>query len=191
MAGDRTCSDVSFSCAAQNRMTNTVDGVGTTKYAYTAAGQLLSEDGPFASDTVINAYWNRFRTNLSLQQPTGVWTNAFAYDSTKRLTNVTSPAGAFGYLYDSTIFTHHPTLITLPNTSYITNAFDGNARLIATYLENSGNVVLDSYIYVYNPASQRTNLTRTDASTVAYKYDNIGQLKVADSSVNTEDRGYT
>jgi RHS repeat-associated protein len=44
---------------------------------------------------------------------------------------------------------------------------------------------------VDNPASQRTNETRMDASTVAYGYDNIGQLALADSSVNTEDYGYT
>jgi len=44
--------------------------------------------------------------------------------------------------------------------------------------------------YVYNPANQRTNTTRTDGSTVAFKYDNIGQLTVADSSVDSEDLGY-
>jgi len=182
---------INFSYDSLNRKTNMVDGLGTTKYAYSAAGQLLSEDGPFASDAVTNGYSNRLRTSLSLQQPTGFWTNGFAYDSTKRLTNVTSPAGAFGYVYDPTLFTHHASLVTLPNTSYITNAFDGNARLIATYLKKSDNTVFDSYTYVYNPANQRTNLTRADASTVAYTYDPVGQLKVADSSVNTEDRGYT
>ena len=29
-----------------------------------------------------------------------------------------------------------------------------------------------------------------DLSTVAFTYDNIGQLKIANSSVNSEDRGY-
>src|SRR5206468_2041380 len=60
-----------------------------------------------------------------------------------------------------------------------------------TALKTSSHGVLDSSAYIYDPASQRTNLARTDASTVAYRYDKIGQLKVADSSVNTEDRGYT
>jgi RHS repeat-associated protein len=173
-------------------MTNMVDGLGTTKYTYSPAGQLLSEDGPFASDIVTNGYSNRMRTSLGLQQPAGFWTNGFTYDSTRRLTDVTSPAGAFGYLYDPTLFTHHASRIALPNTSYITNVYDADARLTATSLIKSDNItVFDSYTYVYNPANQRTNLTRADSSTVAYKYDNIGQLKVADSSVNTEDRGYT
>src|SRR5262249_2639722 len=45
--------------------------------------------------------------------------------------------------------------------------------------------------YLYNLAGQRTNEIRTDGSTVNYAYDRIGQLKIADSSVSTEDRGYT
>lgn len=71
-----------------------VDAAGTTAYGYAAGGQLRTEDGPWSSDTVTNFYWNRMRTNLSLAQPTGKWTNGFAYDAAKRLTNVTSPAGA-------------------------------------------------------------------------------------------------
>jgi RHS repeat-associated protein len=181
---------VSFAYDSLNRMTNMVDASGTTKYTYTPSGQLLTEDSPIPSDTLTNIYSNRLRVGLSLQQPSGVWTNGFAYDFTKRLTNVISPAGAFGYVYDPTLFTHHPSRISLPNTSYITNLYDGNARLTATYLKNNGNTILDSYAYIYNPANQRTNLTRVD-STVAYRYDNIGQLTVADSSVGGEDTGYS
>ena len=58
-----------------------VDAVGTTKYSYTAGGQLYTEDGPWSNDTVTNIYVNRLRTKLSLQQPTGVWTNNFGYDT--------------------------------------------------------------------------------------------------------------
>jgi hypothetical protein len=35
-----------------NRLTNMLDGVTTTRYAYTAVSQLLSEDGPWSDDTV-------------------------------------------------------------------------------------------------------------------------------------------
>jgi hypothetical protein len=38
---------------------------------------------------------------------------------------------------------------------------------------------------------QRTNLTRADASTVAFNYDKIGQLKMANSSVNAGRSGVT
>jgi len=82
---------------ALNRLTNMVDGVGTTVYTYDQVGQLLTEVGPFSSDAMTNTYANRLRTSLVLQQPKGLWTNGFLYDAARRLTNVTSPAGAFGY----------------------------------------------------------------------------------------------
>src|SRR5439155_8690559 len=109
---------------------------------------------------------------------------------------VTSAAGAFAYEYSPGVSggaAYSSRLIKrllLPNSSAITNDFDPVARLLGTYLKYSSGAALDSYTYIYNPASQRTNLTRADASTVAYKYDSIGQLKVADSSVSSEDRGY-
>jgi RHS repeat-associated protein len=65
------------------------------------------------------------------------------------------------------------------------------ARLIDTSLKNSGNSTLDSSAYLYDPANERTNLTRADSSTVAYRYDPIGQVKVANGSDDAEDRGYT
>jgi len=140
---------------------------------------------------VTNTYLNRLRTLLALQQPTGYWTNQFSWDPAKRLTNVTSSAGSFAYTLNATA-PASPLIrqLALPNGSKITNAYDSVARLSSTYLRNSSGTALDSYVYVYDPANERTNLTRTDASTVAYKYDAIGQLKVADSSVNSEDRGY-
>jgi hypothetical protein len=39
--------------------------------------------------------------------------------------------------------------------------------------------------------AQRTQQTRADSSTYDFTYDPIGQLKVANGSVNSEDRGYT
>jgi len=137
-----------------------------------------------------NTYLNRLRSALSLQQPTGAWTNGFIYDPAKRLTSVTSAAGSFGYQLAATAPSRLPIKISLPNAAYITNIYDSVARLSATYLKNSGNTTLDSYAYIYDPANERTNLTRADSSTVKYSYDKIGQLKIADSSVNTEDRGY-
>src|SRR5262249_42058920 len=81
--------------------------------------------------------------------------------------------------------------VTLLNSAYITNTYDKVARLLTTKLLNSsGTTTFDSYAYVYDPANERTNLTRLDNSTVAYTYDNIGQLKVAGSTTNREDRRY-
>jgi RHS repeat-associated protein len=183
--------DVSFRYDCLNRVSNMVDAVGTTIYSYTAGNQLLTEDGPFASDVVTNAYHNRLRTQLSLQQSTGFWTNGFTYDNGARLSNVLMSAGAFVYNYPASSASRLTRKLTLPNTSFITNIYDGNARLTSAALtKNDGTTVLDSYAYVYDRANERTNLTRLDGSTVGYLYDKIGQLTVADSSVAGEDRGY-
>src|SRR5262245_2298829 len=97
-----------------------VDESGTTKFTYTAAGQLQTEDGPFDSDTVTNVYWNRMRTNLSLAQPAGVWVNTFGYSSTHRLNSVTSPAGTFSYDYAEP--STRLNSISLPNGAVIANS---------------------------------------------------------------------
>ena len=182
--------DISFAYDALNRVTSMVDAAGTTAYGYAAGGQLWTEDGPFASDTVTNYYFNRLRTNLSLAQPTGVWTNRFVYDAAKRLTNVTSPAGSFAYLYPASSGQHLVSRLSLPNTSYLTNTFDTVARLTGTWLKNSTNGTLNSHAYTYNAGNQRTRQTFTDASTYDYYYDGIGQLTNADSSVAAQDRKY-
>lgn len=185
-----TSPDVTFGYDALNRKTNMMDAVGTTAYAYTSGGQLWTEDGPFADDTVTNIYNNRLRTGLGLKQPTGSWTNGFGYDAAKRLTSVASPAGSFAYQLSSAQPSSLVQKLSLPNTSYITNTFDSVARLTGTWLKNSTNGTLDSYQYSYNLGNQRTQVTRTDASTVGYNYDSIGQLTNANSSVSGEDKGY-
>jgi RHS repeat-associated protein len=159
-----------------NRLTSMVDGVGTTLYGYDAVGQVLSEDGPWPSDTVSYTYANRLRTGLTLQMPSAsAWAEGFGYDNARRLTSLTSPAGVFGYAYDLTRSLQVAKL-TLPNGAYITNTFDNAARLLSTTLKNSGNGVLNSHSYSYNLASQRTALTNTAGDYRNYTYDPIGQL---------------
>ena len=80
--------DVQFQYDSLNRVTNMVDAMGTNKYTYASGRQLLTQDGPFVSDTVTNSYSNRLRRGLSLQQATGVWTNGCGYDPAKRLTTL-------------------------------------------------------------------------------------------------------
>src|SRR5438876_8440712 len=168
-----------------------VDAAGTTKYTYYAGGLLNTEDGPFASDTVSYTYNNaRLRSGLTLQQPTGSWTNGFTYDAAHRLSTVSSPAGTFTYAYNVGQASRLPIKLSLPNTAYITNTYDNVARLTGTYLDNSSKTVLDKSEYLYNAGNQRIRLTRTDGSYYTNTYDNIGQLVWADSTVSTEDRGY-
>jgi len=152
---------------------------------------MLTEGGLFASDTVTNTYSNRRRVALALQQPSGLWTNGFGWDLAGRLTNVTSAAGAFNYAYGYLSAGFSGRLVqqlSLPNSAYITNFFDPVARLLGTFLENSGGTILDAAVYGYNAGNQRTAYTNAAGAYVQYTYDPVGQLKVADSSTNSEDR---
>jgi YD repeat-containing protein len=117
-----------------NRLTNMVDAVGTSGYSYDAANELLSEDGPWASDTVSYTYNNRLRSSMSVLQPNAdPWSQTYAYDPARRLTNTTSAAGSFGYAYDATRQLQVARL-SLPNGAYITNSFDSVARELSTEL---------------------------------------------------------
>jgi len=188
--------DVKFQYDGLNRLTNMVDASGTNKYTYLAGGLLYTEGGHWTNDVVTNTYLNGLRTNLSLQQPTGAWTNKFAYDAAKRLTNVTSQAGSFTNEYFAGVggaSGYSSRLIKrllLPNTSIITNDYDSTGRQLGTWLRNSSGTEIDSAKYGYNTANQRTAFTNAAGTYYQYTYDNIGQLKIADSSVNSEDRGY-
>jgi YD repeat-containing protein len=133
-----------------------VDAVGTTVYAYTSFGALLSEDGPWANDTVSYTYdTGRRRSGLTLLAPNAsAWTQRYVYDAASRMTNITSPAGGFAYAYDATRQLQVKKL-TLPNTAYVTNTFDSVARLLSTKLLNSGASILNSHSYAYNAGNQR------------------------------------
>ena len=143
-----------------NRLTNMVDSLGTTRYTYDAAGQLLTEGGLFTSDIVTNTYSNRRRVVLALQEPSGyVWTNGFGWDLAGRLTNVTSGAGAFGYAYTALYGGYSGRLVhqvSLPNGATVTNSYDSVARLLDAVLQNSSHGTLDAALYGYNEGNQRT-----------------------------------
>ena len=132
-----------------------VDAVGTTKYTYYAGGLLNTEDGSWSSDSVSYTYNNRLRASLSLQQPSGSWTNGYTWDAAHRLSTETSPAGTFTYNYKVGQASSLPIQLSLPNSSYITNTYDNVARLTGTYLDNSSNTVLDKSEYLYNTNNQR------------------------------------
>jgi YD repeat-containing protein len=164
---------------ALNRLTGMVDGIGTTVYGYDAAGQLLSEGGLWPQDTVSYSYNNRLRAGMSIAAPNAsAWAQSYGYDSARRLTGITSPAGAFGYIYDP-VELQRVDELTLPNGAVITNHYDGNARLLSTKLLNSSSSILDSQSYAYNQANQRIGETNTAGDYRNYTYDNEGELLTA------------
>ncbi len=174
---------IALSYDALNRLTNMLDAVGTTRYSYDSIGQILSEDGPWPSDTMSYTYTNRLRKGLTLLVPyAATWTQSYAYDGIKRLANVASPAGAFGYSYTAGLIVSPSSLVrklALPNGAYITNTYDSHARLLSTRLKSGNGTVLNSHSYAYNTGNQRTQQAFTAGNYADYTYDPIGRLKTA------------
>jgi RHS repeat-associated protein len=111
----------------------------------------------------------------------------YGYDAAKRLTNVTSLAGSFGYGYDPLRHLQVSRLV-LPNGAFITNNYDSVARLLSTTLKSSQSTILNAHQYSYNLASQRTQQVFTATNCVNYAYDGMGQLI---SAIGKESGGVT
>jgi RHS repeat-associated protein len=181
-----TSPDISLAYDAAGRLTNMVDGIGTTRYTYTASGALASEDGPWTSDTVSYAYdqSGRRRRSLTLAQPNAsAWVQTYAYDAAGRLSQVASPAGTFDYTYHPGLDpdglqspTHLVQRLQLPGGAAITNAYDPWGRLLTTDLRDSAGGLLNHHSYQYNDLDQRISQARLDGSQVTYVYDALGQL---------------
>lgn len=178
-----TVMDISLQYDILDRLTNVVDAVGTTRFAYTAAGLSLSEDGPWPDDTITYGYSHRRRTLLSVLQPNASpWTQGYGYDGIARLTNVVSAAGSFDCTYVSVVSDRMEQLL-MPNVSgagstFILNQYDGLARLTDTALYSSQGA-FNWHVYEYNAAHQRTKQTFANYNYIDYTYDKIGQLKTA------------
>ena len=173
---------LTFTYDVLNRLTKMLDATGTNGYAYDAAGQLLSEDGPWSDDTVSYTYNNRLRTGMSVQSPNAsAWAITYGYDAGRRLTNVTSPAGAFGYSYQASSASSLPVYIWLPNGGYNYHIYDSLARVtyVAFYALGAPSSPVDSHQYTYDLAGQRTQEQFGLGNTLTYTYDGRGQLQTA------------
>lgn len=170
---------VTYTYDPLNRLTTMVDGAGTNNFTYTAIGQLQTDDGPWANDTVTSTYAQQLRQTLSLAQPTGApWSQTYGYDSSWRLSSLVSPAGVFGYGYSPSASALVQT-IALPNGASETNHHDSLSRVDFTALLDHWGHILDGYGYTHDPLGLRTNIDRYLGMTtnkVVVGYDNIGQI---------------
>jgi RHS repeat-associated protein len=174
-------SSITYVYNVLNQLTSMADAVGTTTFSYTPAGQLASEKGPWTNNTVSYTYVQGLRTALNLTQPSGSWSQTYGFDSAWRMTNIVSPAGAFGYSYNVQPESSLISEISLPNEAYITNSFDSLARLKQTSLNNyyKWGHTLDGYSYGFDALGLATNITRNlglTSSSVTVGFDNIGQI---------------
>jgi len=171
-------------------MTAMSDASGTTSFSYDAGNQLLSEDGPWADDTVTRSYTNRLRATLRVQSPNSSdWVQGYGYDSGKRLTSLNGPTGQFQWIYAGAsrkIFFQE-----YGNGSVSYRFYDSVGRLQETQLlDNTINTYFDGHYYEMNRSGQRTRhiWSRTDAvfgaytwfqNSSDYSYDGMSQLRTA------------
>ena len=184
---------------ANNQLTKMIDGLGTSQFSYTAAGQLASEDGPWVNDFVNLTYANRQRASIALQQPNAsTWQQTYTYDIAMRLTGISSPDGAYAYSYSPSLpysVTPIPAKLTFPSLAAINYSYDDIGRLTASELQDPSGNILNHHGYSYDLSHQRTNEVRsTDSSglsgthpRVDYGYDPKGQLI---SSIASDDNSY-
>lgn len=168
---------------AVNPLTNMIDAAGTSAYTHYAGGFLKTEGGLWVNDTVTYNYHplvSGLLTNVTVSQPSGTYSATHGYDAAKRLSTATSTAGNFSCLYTNvrglTAAGRRVAKLSLPNSACTASAYDTEARASSTYLKNSGNTTLNSHAYAYNQASQRTQMTQSDGSSVTYTYDPLGEV---------------
>jgi len=163
-----TSPDITLGYNEVNRLsTLSQPGLGTITFSYTDAELLASDGGHWPTDTVSYGYHPsapRLRTALTVQQPSGSWSQSYGYDAAHRLQTVTSSAGGFTYNYSGA--GARIGSVTLPGALSIVNGYDGSSRLTSTELRNGANV-LNAHGY--------NNLTQVLGSTLLF--DDIGRSR--------------
>ena len=91
---------ISFAYDVLNRLTNMVDGVGTTSWTYTSNSFPASETGPCRYNTAVAYLYNQqHRVNLGVTSTASTLNFSNIYDATWRLQSLVSPEGTFAYTY--------------------------------------------------------------------------------------------
>lgn len=163
-------STVVFTYDALNRKTSITDSIGTATYAYDILGNLVTENGPFANDTL---YYGYTPANQLAAITSSFYNVEYAYDALGRLSTVVGAEGTNTYAYAAagTLWTN----LTLANGTTAERQFDALLRL--TNLVNRADAgVLSSFALTLDDADQRTQVIREDGKIYTYSYDAIGQL---------------
>ncbi len=185
-----------FAYDALLRVTNILDQLGTNSFTYTPAGLLLTERGPWGTDTITLGYAGQLRTNLSLIAPNSpLWTNRYAYDAARRLKTVGSRAGTFQYQYGGDVLPPTAPAVTrldLPGAASVQHAYDYLARLTNTALVHSNGTALGRHSHHFDRGGRITNQLSVgygwiDQNNRRFIYDAIDQLT---QHTSTADGGF-
>jgi len=168
----QTDTPIAFAYDDLNRRTSMSDAAGSTTYAYQdSCPHVVSENGPYSSDTITYAYNDAKRLS-------GIvffgYTNAIEYDAIGRIASVTGREGTNSYAYMANGAL--PVTLQRANGTDAIYAYDSLMRLTNLVNRFSDQSILSSFAYTYNNADLRIALGREDGHRMDYGYDPIGQL---------------
>jgi len=148
------------------------DDIGTTTYSYEGScPNVISENGPFADDTITYAYSEAKRlTNITFFGKDV----SYEYDTLGRLVTTIGPEGTNAYTYAG-----NGRMVSQLDRANGTDAlyqYDDLMRLTNLVNRFSDQTVLSSFAYALNDADQRIAVAREDTHHIDYGYDPIGQL---------------
>jgi RHS repeat-associated protein len=192
--------DTAFEYDIEGRRTSMVDATGTTTWEYDDLGRLETlTQGIGTGSSYATAYtYNYAGQRETMVSPSGTTTYAYEYTTpgltthTGRLLSMTNPLGEITtYDYDAEGRIEFQQYHNGTKEFY---DYDERDRVKEILLKNSSGTVLRDLDYVFNDASQVTNLTTTISGTpdsVGYSYDDAGQLTLEDRSGTSLDISYT
>jgi RHS repeat-associated protein len=151
-----------------NKTQNTYDGAGRVRTTTTAFGS--STTTPSTSEFDYDDLGNRIFTKDGFGNITRATFNAASQPKT-----VTDPTSAItNYTYIAQ--TGWTDTVTVANARRAQNFYDPAGRLIEQQHQSVGGVVQDSTKFGYDPASNRTSVTRPNTVTDTYTYDSLNRL---------------
>jgi len=115
------------------------------------------------------------------------------FDTAGRLGSVTSPAGTFTYGYRANSMGLVHTVTGPAHT--VTNTWNATRDILDLKENKVGATTISSYDYTVNHIGQRTDVAKagsafTSTRSIAWGYDVLGQVVMADSSITGFDRAY-
>ncbi len=164
-----------------NRVTQRQDGTGIYQFTYDANSQLASINGPLVDDTITYQYDALVR-RIGVT-PQGGQAVSYSYDNLSRLLDINIGTNKFSYNY--TVANPLIQNLTRPNTSVTTYQYDSLNRLTEVSNKNSASVIINKYVYGYNPLKDvRSSETVTNGNPITsfqnelitYNYNKVNQL---------------
>jgi RHS repeat-associated protein len=152
-------STTTFTYDSVGRLTKAADtatGAGTIDFAYDTLDRLIQEvTGQGAVNYQYDVLGRRTQMTANGQQPV-----TYGYDAASRLTQVAQGSLAVGLGYDNA---NRRTSLTYPNGTSTSYGYDVASRLTnINHIGPSG--IIEALTYAYDPAGNRTSLTRSNAA---------------------------